>query len=166
MRESLSKKSKKVIEKGLEELKQRSSLAELTRIGARMMLEVAVEDELTAFLGRDYYERRNDEQKGSRSGSKPRTIKIGSGDIEINMPKVRDTGGPFHSGILPPRVTRMDEVQDVIPLLYMNGLSSRKVKRSVTRLLGKKGLSHQNVIRITEKIVEEFNLWKKIQFQG
>src|SRR3989337_1240972 len=165
MRESLSKKAKKVIEKGLGELKQRSSLAELTRIGARMMLEVAVEDELTAFLGRDYYERR-DEQEGSRSGSKPRTIKIGSGDIEINMPKVRAAGGPFHSKILPPRITRMDEVQDVIPLLYMNGLSSRKVKKSVAKLLGKKGLSHQNVIRITEKIVEEFNLWKKRDLSG
>ena len=160
MRKSLSKKSKKIIEKGIEELKQRSSLAELTRIGARMMLEVAIEEELTAFLGRDYYERRTD-QKGSRSGSKPRTIKIGSGDIKINMPKVRDAGGAFHSVILPPRVTRMDEVQEVIPLLYMNGLSSRKVKKSVAKLLGKRGLSHQNVIRITKKIVEEFNMWKK-----
>jgi len=88
-------------------------------------------------------------------------IKIGSGDIEISMPRVKDAGGPFHSRILPPRVTQMEEIQDVIPLLYMNGLSSRKVKRSVAKLLGKKGLSHQNVIRITEKIVEEFNLWKK-----
>jgi len=165
MKKSLSKKSEKVIEKGLGELKQMSSLAELTRIGARMMLEVAVEEEITAFLGRDYYERRTD-QEGSRSGSKPRTIKIGSGDIEINMPKVRDTGGPFHSKILPPRVTRMDEIQDVIPLLYMNGLSTRKVKKSVARLFGKKGLSHQNVIRITEKIVEEFNLWKKRDLSG
>ena len=160
MRKSLSKKSKKVIEKGLGELQQSSSLVELTRIGARMMLEVAVEEELTAFIGRDYYERR-DEQEGSRSGSKPRTIKIGCGDIEIGMPQVRDAGGPFHSEMLPPRVTRMEEVQDIIPLLYMNGLSSRKVKKSVAKLLGKKGLSHQNVIRLTEKIVEEFNLWKK-----
>lgn len=55
----------------------------------------------------------------------------------------------------------MDEVQDVIPLLYMNGLSTRKVKKSASKLLGNKGLSHQNVIRITEKIVEEFNKWKR-----
>jgi transposase-like protein len=60
----------------------------------------------------------------------------------------------------------MDEVQDVIPLLYMNGSSSRKVKKSVAKLLGKKGLSHQNVIRITENTVEEFNLWKKRDLSG
>jgi transposase-like protein len=162
---SLSKKSRKVIEKGLEELKQGSSLVELTKIGARMMLEAAIEEELTAFLGRDYYERRNG-QEGSRSGSKPRTIKIGSGDIEIRMPQAREAGRSFHSQMLPPRVTRMDEVQDVIPLLYMNGLSSRKVKKSVAKLLGKRGLSHQNVIRMTEKIVKEFNLWKKRDLSG
>src|SRR3972149_11401879 len=162
---SLSKKSRKIIEKSIEGHMQLSSLAELTRRGAKMMLEVGIEEEIMAFLGRDYYERRTD-QEGSRSGSKPRTIKVGCGDIEIAMPKVKDAGGPFHSELLPPRVTRMDEIQDVIPLLYMNGLSSRKVKKSVAKLLGKKGLSHQNVIRITEKIVEEFNLWKKRDLSG
>lgn len=158
---SLSKKSKKVIEKQMEEFKQRDSLVEVTKVGARMMIQIALEEELRAFLGRDYYERRSNGQEGSRAGSKPRTIKIGCGDIEIEMPKVKDAGGPFHSEFLPPRVTRMEEIQDMIPLLYMNGLSTRKVKKSVAKLLGRRGLSHQNVIRITEKVVEEFKQWKK-----
>ena len=55
----------------------------------------------------------------------------------------------------------MDEVQEIIPLLYMNGLSTRRVKKAVGKLLGAKGLSHQNVIRIRGKIVDEFNKWKK-----
>lgn len=158
---SLSKKSKKVIEKSMKELMQRNSLVELTKVGARMMIQIALEEELRAFLGRDYYERRSDGQEGSRAGSKPRTVKIGCGDIEIEMPKVKDAGGPFHSELLPPRVTRMDEIQDIIPLLYMNGISTRKVKKSVAKLLGKRGLSHQNIIRITEKVVEEFKQWKR-----
>jgi putative transposase len=158
---SLSKKSKKVIEKSMKELMQRNSLVELTKAGARMMIQIALEEELGAFLGRDYYERRSDGQEGSRAGSKPRTVKIGCGDIEIEMPKVKDAGGPFHSELLPPRVTRMDEIQDIIPLLYMNGLSTRKVKKSVAKLLGKRGLSHQNISRITEKVVEEFKQWKQ-----
>jgi transposase-like protein len=160
MRKSLSKKSKKVIEKSMKEFMQRDSLVELTKVGARMMIQIALEEELRAFLGRDYYERRSDSQEGSRAGSKPRTVKIGCGDIELEMPKVRDAGGPFHSEFLPPRVSHMEEVQDIIPLLYMNGLSTRKVKKSVAKLLGKRGLSHQNLIRITEKVVEEFKKWK------
>ena len=56
MKRSLSKKSKKVIEENLEELKAMPPLRELTRIGARMMLQVALEEEITANLERDYYE--------------------------------------------------------------------------------------------------------------
>lgn len=160
MKRSLSKKAKKVIEENMEEFKAMPPLTELTRIGARMMLQVALEEEITANLERDYYER-SSSAKGSRNGSKPRTVKIGSGDIGIRMPQARNAGGPFHSLILPPRVTQMDEIQEVIPLLYMNGLSSRKVKKAVGKLIGQKGLSHQNVMRISGRIVEEFNVWKK-----
>lgn len=160
MKKSLTKKAKKVIEKGISELKQTSSLEGITKIGAQMMLQVAIEEEVTAYLKRDYYER-NDSACGSRSGSKPRTIKVGNGDIGIEMPQVRNAGRAFHSGILPPRMTQMDEIQEAIPLLYMHGLSTRRVKKAVGKLIGKRGLSHQNVIRITNKIVDEFTAWKK-----
>lgn len=160
MKKSLSKKSKKVIKESLEEFRLMSPLTELTKIGARMMLQIAVEEEITAHLGRDLYER-TVSAMGQRNGSKPRTVKIGSGDIGIRMPQARNSGGPFHSRILPPRVTQMNEIQEIIPLLYMNGLSSRKVKKAVGKLIGKKGLSHQNVLRISGRIVDEFNVWKK-----
>jgi len=160
VKRSLSKKTKKVIEENLKEFMTLPPLMELTRIGARMMLQSAMEEEVTAYLQRDYYER-NAGAKGSRNGSKPRAVKIGSGDIGIRMPQVRNAGGPFHSQILPPRVTQMDEIQEIIPLLYMNGLSTRKVKKAVGKLIGRKGLSHQNVMRISGRVVEEFNVWKK-----
>jgi len=160
VKKSLSKKAQKVIEENLEEFMKMPSLIELTKLGARMMLQSALEEEVTAFLERDYYERAI-VKKGSRNGTKPRGVKIGCGDIEIRMPQVRDAGVPFHSLILPPRVTQMEEVRGLIPLLYMHGVSTRKVKKAVGRLLGKKGLSHENVSRISGKIVEEFNGWKK-----
>lgn len=55
----------------------------------------------------------------------------------------------------------MEEIERIIPLLYMNGLSTRKVKKAIGKILGKRGLSHQNVLRITGKIVEGFREWKK-----
>jgi hypothetical protein len=58
----------------------------------------------------------------------------------------------------------MDEIQEIIPLLYMNGLSSRKVKKAVGKLIGKKGLSHQNVLRISGRIVEEFKAMEEEEF--
>lgn len=159
MSKCLSKKAKKVIEEQMEGFMQMPSLSEITRLGARMMIQSALEEEVTAYLERDYYERLSD-KKGKRNGAKPRTVKTGCGDIQLRMPQVRDAGGPFHSLMLPPRVTRMDEVSELIPLLYMNGISTRKVKKAVGNMLGKKGLSHQNVSRISGKIVDEFKQWK------
>jgi len=161
MKKSVSKKMKEVIEKHMGEMNHVSSIMELTHTGARMMLQIAIEEELKAFIGRDYYERRTDNQKGLRSGFKPRTIKTGCGDIEIEMPQVRNTDIPFHSQLLPPYLTRIKEIEETIPLLYMHGLSTRKVKKAVGKLLGTRGLSHQNVIKISKKIVDEFNNWKK-----
>lgn len=82
------------------------------------------------------------------------------------MPQARNATVPFHSMILPPRATPMQELQEMIPLLYMNGISTRKVKKTVGKLLGQKGLSHQNLMRISGKIVEEFNNWKKRDLSG
>lgn len=57
-------------------------------------------------------------------------------------------------------------MEEVIPLLYMNGISTRKVKRSLKEVLGKRGLSHQNVSRIAGKVVEGFRGWKKRRLSG
>jgi len=67
VKKSLSKKGRKVIEDGVQEFLAMPPLVELTKIGARMMLQSAMEEEVTAYLQRDYYER-NAEAKGSRSG--------------------------------------------------------------------------------------------------
>lgn len=165
MLRSLSKKAKKVIEESVTAFMELpSSLMEVTRIGARLMLQSALEEEVTAFLERDWYERKN-AGKGSRNGYKHRTVKTGSGDIEVRMPQVRGSKA-FHSLLLPPWVKRMKEVEELVPLLYMNGVSTRKVKKTVGKLLGKKGFSHENVSRISGRIVEEFRKWKRRDLSG
>lgn len=161
MRKSLTKKAKKVIDAGMENLMNvPMTLWNIVKHGAQMMLQSALEEEVTIYLERDYYER-SPQKKGKRNGSKPRTVKVGDGDIMIRMPQVREAGGPFHSQVLPPRMTVMQEMQEIIPLLYMNGISTRKVKKAVGKLIGERGLSHQNVSRISGKIVEKFQAWKK-----
>ncbi len=60
-----------------------------------MMVHSALEEEVTAFLERDYYERII-VKRGSRNGTKPREVKVGGGDIEIRMPQVRDAEEPLN----------------------------------------------------------------------
>ena len=68
-------------------------LSELGRLGARLVLQRAVEDELAAFLGRARYERTRD-ATGSRNGHRPRRIQTAEGELTIAMPQVRDTPHP------------------------------------------------------------------------
>lgn len=166
MRRSLSKKARKVMQKMMEEARKEHPLSVLSKMGAQMMLQVALEEELCAFLGRDHYERREVGQTGNRNGYKQRTIKLGCGDVEIGMPQVRDCGSSFQSRILPPYQTRMGELEKIIPLLYANGLPTRKVKRSVAQLLGKRGLSHTTVSRISQKLVDEFKAGRERSLSG
>lgn len=165
MSKRLSKKSEKVINKMMSERIFEHPLALVAKAGARMMLQVALEEDITDFLGRDYYERKEG-VNGYRSGSKSRTVKLSCGDITVDMPQARDNGSPFHSSILPPYQTRMKELEEVVPLLYMNGLSTRRVKRSLRKVLGKKGISHTTVNTITNKVIEQFKTWKERDLSG
>lgn len=88
MGKRLSKKSEKVIRKMMEERLFEHPLALITKAGARMMLQVALEEEITEFLNRDWYER-VEEAKGYRNGSKPRTVKLSCGDVAIDIPQAR-----------------------------------------------------------------------------
>jgi len=53
------------------------------------MLQVALEEEVMAFLQRDWHQRCPRDPSTRRNGTKPRTIKVGGGDLTIAMPQVR-----------------------------------------------------------------------------
>src|SRR5215472_422391 len=63
-------------------------LAAIGRLGARQVLQRAVEDEVTAFLGRARYERRP-EARGSRNGNRLRQVQTAEGEPETQVPQIR-----------------------------------------------------------------------------
>ena len=69
-------------------------LSELGRLGARLVLQRAVEDEVTAFLGRARYERAP-EAAGSRNGTRPKRVQTAEGEISVDMPQVRGAAAAF-----------------------------------------------------------------------
>ena len=68
----------------------RERLAELGRLGARLVLQRAVDEEVAAFLGRARYQRTS-AATGSRNGTRPKPIQTAEGEISIAMPQVRNT---------------------------------------------------------------------------
>ena len=81
----------------------RESLSELARLGARLIIQRAVEDEFDAWLGRARYERRPDYQRGLRNGFRPRRVQTAEGELEVEIPQVREAAEPFVVQAVPAR---------------------------------------------------------------
>jgi len=75
-------------------------LSQLGRLGAALILQRAVEDEIAAFLGRARYER-TESAVGSRNGHRPRRVQTAEGEITIGMPQVRGSLERFVSSVIP-----------------------------------------------------------------
>ena len=79
----------------------RESLSGLAKLGARLIIQRAVEDEFDAWLGRARYERRPEYQRGLRNGFRPRRMQTGEGELEVGIPQVREAAEPFVSKLFP-----------------------------------------------------------------
>jgi transposase-like protein len=132
-----------------------SVLDEIAREGARRMLLAALETEVTAYLQAHAAERDGDGHALVVRNGKGRTrhVTVGSGTIAVNAPRVNDrrvdANGhrrKFTSRILPPYMRRSPKVAEVLPVLYLRGLSTGDFREALVALLGEDaaGLSATN----------------------
>lgn len=144
----------------------RLSLGELVREGARLMLQIAVDEEVEDFFGRAQYQRGKRKRKGYRNGKYTRNVKTLAGDIVIDKPKLRDTEEPFQSEIIRAWQRRSDELSALIPGLYLEGLSTRDFKRCLGVFWGECGLSKSVVSRLNMRLHDEFEQWRRRDLSG
>ena len=104
-------------------------LSEVGRLGARLVLQRAVEDEVTAFLGRARYQR-TAEAAGSRNGTRPKPIQTAEGELTVDMPQIRDAAERFISRVFPDSrtVIRTRPLEALIIGGYVRGLSDRDIE--------------------------------------
>jgi Transposase, Mutator family len=79
----------------------REALSELAKLGARLIIQRAVEDEFDAWLGRARYERRPEAQRGLHNGAPPRRVQTAEGELSAEIPQVREAAEPFVSNLFP-----------------------------------------------------------------
>ena len=137
------------------------SLMSLLQFGSQTLLEEAIKAEITEVLGRSFYEHGNNVQSnGYRHGARKTTIDTPLGPVVYNKPRV--TGIDFQSQFHTPYMRRPTEFASQICDMYVNGVSTRKVKESLKSVTGEKiKLSKSTVSRITKKLVGDFKAWKK-----
>ena len=141
-------------------------LTELLRNGARELIAQAVEAELQVLLEQHAEHRLPDGRKAVvRNGYLPeRTVQTGIGDVEIKVPKVRDRSGSgvrFNSTLLPPYLKRARSIEELLPWLYLKGVSTGDYQDALSALLGDqaKGLSANTISRLKQHWIDEHRSW-------
>ena len=115
------------------------ALEEWARASIQRLLQQPMEAEVTELLGRMRYERRGavDRWPAYRNGhGKPRRLSLMSGTIEVRRPRVRGLEERFESRILPLFMRRTHAVTQMLPELYLHGLSQGDVELALRGLLG------------------------------
>src|SRR5436309_9619432 len=110
----------------------RESLSELAKLGARLIIQRAVEDEFDAWLGRARYERRPEYQRGLRNyesglrnGFRPRRVQTLEGELQVDIPQVREAAEPFVSKLFPcsTKLLRTELLRAMVIGAFVRGLS-------------------------------------------
>jgi len=146
------------------------TLDTLAREGARRMIELALRIEVEEYIARNQERDEAGHALVVRNGmARPRKVTAGSGTMEIAAPRVNDKRVEdgerqrFTSKILPPYLRRSQNVADVLPLLYLRGLSTGDFKEALSTLLGDdaSGLSPSAITRLTTVWQEEYRRWRE-----
>lgn len=150
----------------------RDVLSDILRQGAQQMLAMAIENEVGEYISEYQHVRgANGRRLVVRNGHLPaRVIQTGIGLVEVEQPRVNDKridedGQPkrFSSKILPPYLRRTKSIDELIPWLYLRGISTGDFSEALQALLGPqaKGLSGTNVVRLKESWQQEYATWSK-----
>jgi putative transposase len=144
------------------------SLSEIFRSGAQLMLQHALEVEVSAAVGRGYYENAPEttKSKGRRNGYESRRVLSGEGPVTVQVPQVRGTETGYRSKILDAYVSRTEKLDELIARMYVHGMSTRDIEATFSDVLSGTGVSKSVVSRVTECLSEDFEAFRKRDLSG
>ncbi len=108
-------------------------IEDVARLGARLIIQTAVEAEVEVFLGRARYQRTSDAPEaraGSRNGFCDVTIKTTAGPVTVSRPKLRGTSERFASQLFGKSVTKSNALESLVIAGFVRGLSVRDVENT------------------------------------
>jgi transposase-like protein len=152
----------------------RDVLTSILREGAQQLLAKAVEMEVAEWLEARQQLDAQGRRQVVRNGYLPeRTIVTGLGEVAVKQPRVRDRRPPderesFQSKILPPYLRKTKSIEELIPWLYLKGISTGGFEEALQALLGPDcpGLSATTITRLKASWEQEHEEWSKRSLQG
>jgi transposase-like protein len=129
------------------------------RLGARLILQQALEEELTGFLGRERYERRG-EPVAHRNGYERVTVRTTAGPLELERPRVRNAATlGFCSEIVGKGVARTHALEALVVCSFLRGLSVRDVEAALEEAFDGPVVSKSTVARICQDTKARYRAW-------
>jgi putative transposase len=148
---------------------------DVLRQGAQQLLAQAIQAEVAAYLeARSHHQDELGHRQVVRNGSLPqRTILTGIGPVAVQQPRVHDRRPAdqrekFASAILPPYLRKTKSIEELIPWLYLKGVSTGDFSEALAALLGPDapGLSAPTVTRLKAVWQQEYDAWNKRSLEG
>ena len=93
-------------------------------------------------------------------------MSCGAGEMTIPVPRVAKTQEKFRSSLLGAWQRRSQQVVEILPLLYIEGLSTRDFRRALAPLWGNSGLSRSTISRANRVLKEAFQVWRQQDLSG
>ena len=138
-------------------------LEEVARLGAQLLMQAALEAEVTEFLGRDRYRRAaacEDARPGSRNGYREVTVKTTAGPVTLARPKLRGTAEAFASRLFGAHVTKTNALESLVIASFVRALSVRDVEATLAEALGDQAaISKSTVSSVCQAIKGEYEAW-------
>lgn len=147
-------------------------LTAVIRAGAKELLRTAVQAEVSTFIAEHaQFLDEDGRQRLVRHGVLPeREVMTGIGAVPVQVPRVRDRGSNadgsrirFRSALVPPYLRKAKSVEDLLPWLYLKGISTGDFSEALAALLGPdaEGLSSSTITRLKAVWWEEYETWRK-----
>jgi transposase-like protein len=140
-------------------------LEEVARLGAQLLMQAALEAEVSEFLGRDRYQRAAASpgaRPGSRNGYREVTVKTTAGPVGLARPKLRGTSEAFASRLFGAHVTKTNALEALVIASFVRGLSVRGVEATLAEALGgQAAISKSTVPAICQAIKDEYGSWAR-----
>jgi putative transposase len=139
----------------------RAALSQLAKLGARLIIQRAVEEEFDAWLGRARYERRPD-LEAKRNGFRPRTLQTAEGELSVEIPQVREAAAPFVSRLFPrgTKLLRTEPLKALVIGAFVRGLSMRDVE-SLCEEAGLGSVSKATASRMCKELRDRFAAFQR-----